>query len=559
MSEYIFPGGYSKVIESYSGVNVSAPDRALVIIGSGKEDYSTIETVVKGVASGTDTVLKAIAEVISVKSQDGIKEYIEDTHFSVSGSSITWIGTNNVEAIMMGSDDIGTVVADTLTLKVETNEGIETITFGATEVDLTTILAEIVVQAPTGFTAAAGSGDYTDRIVLTSVDDGDVAFLKILDGTSNLILHLVENAQENGFGEPVTSDEYVVSYKYAKVDADYVLKSFYNAQTWYDEYGYPLDDAFLSSMGIAGEFIFSQIPNLLVYGIQTKGTTKYDYQEALTKLEAENFNGVPLLIPLTTNEDVFTYLKNHCNAMATYEERKERTGIVGHSGSGFQYDFRDVTLTSESTKDLTGEFLAVLMGVEKAKLSDLARTITFKTLDYIQGDITYSDNSEVSVVGAAIDDKNIELAALCTGNYYELRDVAKSGVSIIEKNSDGTSFVIKHDLSTKGWEGSVSPMPYESEPTSVAIRYYTAKVLRETLIARHGGEKITSALLKSVELTTILVMDNFIVLELITDYDRENINAIQDEITPIKINVIVPEIESIYNNLITDTTADFLI
>ena len=559
MSDYILPGGYSRVIEIYNGINVSAPLRSLVIIGEARDYYDCSEVVERDEVGDTDYVEHKIKEIVSVKSSNGIKKYVEDTHFQVDGDmGIKWLPAGSVEAAMMGSEDIGAVVLTDKTLIVETDEGEETVTFTAAEINLATIISKITADA-VKFTAEAGVGDYTDRLVLKSVNKGDVAYIKIKSGTANSILHFVEDAIEYGFGIPVGGTNYVVNYIYDKIDSDYVLKEFYNKSDWISEYGYPLEKGIMSKMGIAGDMVFSVLPNVTLYGLQTKGATKYDFYNAIDKLNAESLGALPLLAPLSIESDVFIYLKNHCDAMGTYEERKERTGIVGAPDSNFIVELYNQGVGDSQLKTLTGEFLAILAAIEKLKVSDLARTITFKKINYYGKDIIFSNNSDISVISSSIDSKNIELVAFINGSYTEKKGVAKSGVSIIEKSSDGTGYMIRHDITTRKWAGVINPPIYESEPTSVAVRYYIAKTLRESLIARHGGEKITNALLKSIELTTELIMEEFIDLELITDFNEKDITAIQDTNTPTMIKVTVPDIKSIYNNLITDVSAIFIL
>lgn len=554
-NDYILPGGYSEVIEVYNGINVSSPVRILVLIGSGKDYYEVKESVVRDDSGLVDYALHPIDTIIKVTDKTGIKVYVEGTHYQKSADNgIEWLNNGSVASIKGSVAITSAIDLDGKTLIVETNTGSETVNFSGS-LDLSGIVSAINGSGVSGFTAEA-SGDY---LLLKSVDTGDGAYIKILNGTANDDLGLVENSVEYGFGLPVVNTEYVVEYQYKKTDDDYVLKEFYNMDSWYEEYGYPVKNGVISKMGIAGYFVFSQLPNVKIYGIQTKGDTKYDYYEAIDKLANENFTGIPLLVPLSTDTDVFTYLKNHCDAMATFEERKERTGLVGAADSKFVYDFLDVELGTSTSKELTGEYVAVLTAVEKLKVSDLARTITFKVIDYIQNGVQYSDKDTIKTIASGLNNKNIEFVALVKGSYYELKDVAKAGVTILEKNYNGVGFIIRHNITTRAWSGVVAPPIYESEPTAVVVRYYVAKVLRETLIARHGGEKITNALLKSIELTTNLVMEKFVNLELISDYDGKNIVASQDPNNPIVVEVTVPAIKTIYNNLITIAKAVFIL
>ena len=560
MSKYSQPGGYSRTWDAYRGVAVAVAERVLVIIGSGNTEYTIEEVVTKGSILGSDTLAHTIASVESLKSIDGTKTYIENTHFTVSGNTIDWAAAVKTAAIMMGGVDVGTIaLAITDKLAIVTNVGKETVTFAGTETNLTLVLATITATAPAGYAATA----LGDKIVLTSADTGDVAVLTIdPDTTADVLsaLGLVVNATEHGFGEPVTGDEYQVEYSYAKADADYALKSFYKSEDWTAEYGHPVDDSVVSNMGIAGKLVFDYVNNIVLYGIQTKGDSKYDFEEALAKLELENFPSIPLLLPLTTDSDVAVFLETHCDLMSSYVERKERTGMVGHSESKFNMDFLDNTLRTETSKQLTGEFLAILVGVLKLKTINLANTITFLELDAVDMDseAVYSDNTTISAEASAIDSKNIELVGFCSGVVRELNDVAMAGVTIIAKNSDGTAWAVRHNITTRKWASGVAPEIFESEPSSVVVRYYTMKTTRDVMIARHGGEKITPALLKSMELTAKIMMDNFISEELINAYDEAAISAEQDVTNLIKIDVMIPGIISIYNNLITEVIGSFL-
>ena len=320
--------------------------------------------------------------------------------------------------------------------------------------------------------------------------------------------------------EPAAGVSYTVSYTYAKTTAEFIPKFYFNMDDVVADMGAV---STTNALSLGAEIVFQQGASVVCLS-QTNpadGVTLVQLEKALDRLLV--VNGINIVVPLSTDASIYAYLKTHVDTASSLVERKERTGIIGLSGTptlstiqGYAQGLNDKRMvlvyppsatrfvgTNTTVSTLDGSFLAAAVaGIRTSNTYDVAEPLTRKEVT----------GFEVIPDTLMRSQKNL---------------LASSGVLVIE-NVGGIPRV-RHGLTT--YPGTVDGREY----SVVEIIDYVSTSTRTLLETIFIGQKILANTPAQVKSTVAATLSNLISTSIITAYDQ--VQAAVDSLDPTQINV----------------------
>lgn len=519
---YVEPGVYSQFKPQTTFPVLPGGLRVAALVGTGRQtNLVPSETVTRGVTvDGLDS-LDNVATVLgsTITDQDFVT-YDLGVDYSLTSGDVSW--ALNGAASVTGTADATFAGLVGTTFVVEVDGGsTQTYTFliGDFVVPSAATAAEVVIALNAGLTGLTCTvvSSTKVRVATTAVNN---AKLLIGTGTSNSILGFTAGSLVVGPKEPVAGKTYTVNYEYAKASADYIPRFFFNMSDVITEHGEVTSS---NTLSLGAEIVFQHGASAvaLIQINPADGSTPQQFRKAIDKLAG--VAGINIVVPLSTDTTLFSYVKNHVDTASSLLERKERTAIVGLSGSptvsavvaiaqGLD-DKRMVVVyptsatrfvgtdTEETTLD--GSFLAAaLAGIRTNRATDVAEPLTRKEVIGFESIPDTLLRSE----------KNI---------------LAGSGVTILE--SSGGISRVRHGLTT-------DPSTIDSREYSVVeVIDFVGSSMRGLLENIFIGQKILADTPSQVRSTINAVLNDLVTREIITAF--QDIQAAVDNSDPTQINV----------------------
>lgn len=298
--------------------------RILALVGSGLTNANVLgESVTKGTTNSIDSLAVAAASLPSTIVDENFVSYSLGTDYQLTSGDVDWSLAN--PAIQLGSQ-VGTSFAvNGLTLEVYlAGSGTpESVTFSGTNpVSIASVVAQLGMS---GLTASSVGGTQV-QIQTTATDNTS---LRIGAGTANGVLGFTEGIITYSSQEPLPGVKYSLSYTRAKTSADYVPATFFDLPSVVSAYG-PVSTS--NSISLAAMLAFQNGASA-VMGMQlnpSDGATLTQFQKALDKLRSVDLN---IIVPLSTDTNLYAYVKAHVDNMSSLQEQRFRTALVGLGGT----------------------------------------------------------------------------------------------------------------------------------------------------------------------------------------------------------------------------------
>jgi len=424
---------------------------------------------------------------------EDLNTYYKDTDYQLTTGAVDW--SLAAVASLTGTIDETFDMSAIKTLKLTIGGGTEqshdiseignpgsyATPAAATAAEVALVLAALF----TGITAADDSG----KVKISTVADNNSSLL-IGDGDANAVLGFTGGSLQETPREPIAGKTYSVNYEYAKASADYVPRFFYNMDSVIEEHG----------------------------EVTTSNTLSLGAEIAI-----EQGASVVCLVQCDPADGADAYVKNHCDIASSITERKERTAIVGMSGSPTVSDLttRAQALASKrmvlvspgsatryvgsgtTPSTLDGSFVATaIAGLRTSREFDVADPLTRKE---VVGFETIADDflraEKVTMLS-----KGVMVIENVSGIYRVMQQVT-TDVSVAENK----------------------------EYSVVEVIDYVASNMREVLETIYIGQKILAGTPSQVKTTVQTILNDLISKEIIVD--SQNVQAAIDNTDPTQINV----------------------
>jgi hypothetical protein len=522
---YVEPGVFSQFKPSTALPVLPGGVRVAALVGAGRQtNLVNGEVITRGVsADGADVLANtAVALGSSIVDEDFVTYALGvDYQLGTGGNA------GKVDWSLNGDASVTGTIAETYndlvgkTFKISVNGGVEqSYTFVSGDFVITTAAtaAEVATALSTNLTGISATV-VTAKVKVATVAVNNASLL-ISNGTSNSILGFTDGALVTGPKEPAAGKNYSVDYEYAKVAADYAVRFFFNMDDIVKEHG---EVNTTNTLSLGSEIVFQHGASAvaLVQVNPADGAVPQQFRKAIDKLAS--VKGINIVVPLSTDTTLFSYISNHVNTSSALTERKERTAIVGLSGSpsvstvmaqAQALNNKRMVLvyppsatrfvgtnTTESTLD--GSFLAAaLAGIRTSTSFDVAEPLTRK-----------------EIVGF----NNIPDTLLRS----EKNQLGSAGVCVIETVSG--IFRVRQGLTTK--VTTVDSREY----SVVEIIDFVGVSMRDLLEAIFIGQKILADTPSQIRSTINAVLNDLVSREIIVSF--KDIQASINNIDPTQIDV----------------------
>lgn len=378
--------------------------RVAALVGDGRQtNVVSGETITRSSTPGGSDALAHTATVLGsqIIDEDQVTYYLT-TDYTLSSGSVSWSPSSAASLTGTVSQTYNGLVG--LTFKFTVGNGSEqTITFlNGDFVSPTAATATEVAAAITARGTGVSSSVSSNKVVVATSATSNTSLL-IGNGTANSILGFSEGSLVLTPREPASGKKYTVSYEYAKVSADYSVRFFFNMNDVVAQHG---DVSTSNTLSLGAEIVFQQGASAvaLVQIDPADGSTLQQFQKAIDKLST--VKGINIVVPLSTNPTLQGYLKSHVETASSLTERKERTGIMGLSGSpsittvltyASSLATKRIALvyppsctryvgTNTTVSTLDGSFIAAAVaGIRTSRNYDVADPLTRKSLTGFDG------------------------------------------------------------------------------------------------------------------------------------------------------------------------------
>jgi len=498
--------------------------RVAALVGKGREtNIVNGESVTKGAEDASDSLAHTATSLGDSIVDEDLNTYYKDTDYQLTTGAVDW--SLAAVASLTGTIDETFDMSAIKTLKLTIGGGTEqshdiseignpgsyATPAAATAAEVALVLAALF----TGITAADDSG----KVKISTVADNNSSLL-IGDGDANAVLGFTGGSLQETPREPIAGKTYSVNYEYAKASADYVPRFFYNMDSVIEEHG---EVTTSNTLSLGAEIAIEQGASVvcLVQCDPADGADATQFRKAIDKLAP--IKGINIVVPLSTDTSLFAYVKNHCDIASSITERKERTAIVGMSGSPTVSDLttRAQALASKrmvlvspgsatryvgsgtTPSTLDGSFVATaIAGLRTSREFDVADPLTRKE---VVGFETIADDflraEKVTMLS-----KGVMVIENVSGIYRVMQQVT-TDVSVAENK----------------------------EYSVVEVIDYVASNMREVLETIYIGQKILAGTPSQVKTTVQTILNDLISKEIIVD--SQNVQAAIDNTDPTQINV----------------------
>lgn len=405
--------------------------RVVALVGPGRAtNQVTGEEVTKGAEDATDTLANTATSLASTIQDEDFNTYNITDDYVLTGGGVAW--SPSAAAFVIGTEDETFDMSATQTLKLTvsggTEQSVDISDVGAGSGDYSTPaaataleVAAVIAAEFTGVTATVEGGTKI-KISTTATNNAD---LLIGDGNANTELGFTDGSFVQTPREPAVGKKYFVDYEYAKVSADYIPRFFFNMTDVEAQHGEVSDT---NQLSLGAEIVFQQGASAvaLVQTDPADGATVTQFRKALDKLLP--VTGINIVVPLSTDTSLQSYLKTHVETASSLTERKERTGIMGLSGSpsistitGYAQGLASKRIvivyppsatrfvgSNTAVSTLDGSFIAAAVAGVKASTSfDVATPLTRKELtgfEEIPDTLLRAEKNQLSAAGIMVID-----------------------------------------------------------------------------------------------------------------------------------------------------------
>ncbi len=407
---------------------------------------------------------------------------------------------------------------------------------GQTYTDSTTGLRFTVLPASSGDYTSGGS--FTLVVNQTFVTDASLP-IRAVNGVELTVYNtfnmnpgttsLVRTYDRSGI-EPQVGDVYYISYDYAKSDISTQL--YRDSKKIIQAFGSPTPD---SPLSLAARI--AQLNGAVVVGLKqvfrsanSSQAPVSAYISAIDEQKKKIGGSTPadVVIPLTSNTQVFGYLNQHCVFMSAPRQEGERTGVVGVATGTSPLGVQSIarSLNSElvtvvypdsfviSVQDSLGNLVDQLVDGTYAAAAYAASTCN-PTFD-VASPLTRRSIQGFRRIGRVLDPT-------------EANQIAVNGVTIIEQVQAGLR--VRHALTT-----NVDSVLTRT-PSVVLTIQYVQKVLRQVLDP-YIGQKLTGNLIKSVETAISGAFTTLIDQQIVTSVAGIEVASDENDPTILRVSAI---------------------
>lgn len=302
--------------------------KVVALVGKGKTTKTILGTVVtRGNTPGTaDTLTPAAASLPSTIQDANFNTYNLNVDYTLSSGNISWsTGTASFTSTIDASSGLN-VNGQTFIVSVNGGSN-QTVTFSGTNpISQSSIVTQLGTLTGVSVTS---SGNFVK--IATSANTN--ATLLIGNGTSNVTLGFTGGQLAVGPKEPLAAVTYSFDYESNKIaGTDYQPTVFTNLNDMVTAYG-AVNTTNTLSLGASFVFQNSEQTGAIV-GMQLDPADTPDltgFRNALNKLLA--VDGINIVVCLTGDPNLYPYILQHVVAASAPLEKKERTAIVGMTGT----------------------------------------------------------------------------------------------------------------------------------------------------------------------------------------------------------------------------------
>jgi len=518
---YVEPGAYTQFKPTTEFPVIPGGLRVAAILGKGSNSINVVGEAV--VTTATLDALAHTASSITNVVDSSFVTYTNAVDFTLSVGKVKWLTT---AALVVGGVGI-TAVTGTVSITAGTNDQIiltidESTTLSATITVGSRTAIQIATDINTLFspsiscTVTVASGLAYIQITAT----GPNASILIGNGTVNGTLGLISGGIYYGALNPTLGTTIYVDYTYVKATADYTPTYYFSLTDIVNAFGSadPVNNTLALGAQIAIE---NGAQVILACQLDPADTSDLlAFRNALDKIKTVNCN---IVCVMTGDTNLFPYVKAHVDQMSSLLERKERTAMLGLTGS--------ITIAEIEAQAASLDDKRVML-IYPAAVRRVLDTGVDTAIGgfYLSSALAGIRCNPVYDVAEPLTRKEVVGFSQITDNLLrsQKNELASSGVCIVETDDAGTARV-RHALTT-------DMSTAENQEFSITeIVDYTGQVTRQILEKIYVGSKILSETPVMVSATTRVVLQNLIEREIITDFS--NLTASQNSLDPRQIDV----------------------
>lgn len=330
--------------------------------------------------------------------------------------------------------------------------------------------------------------------------------------------------------EPAVGDVYYISYEYGKTDLDTAL---YRDQRKIQlafgppQPSYPLSLAARLAM-LNGAVLVGLKQVLAEAGSSQASVTSYTAAIDEQKKAIEGNVKPDVIVPLTTDTQVISYLNQHCVYMSAPRQEGERTGIVGVAAGTSALGVQSIA------KELQSEMMVVCY-------PDIFVVTTVDdqnaTVDQLVDGSFFAAALAGSVTNPTVDVATPWTRRLVFGfkkigrtlDPTEANQTAVAGVTVIEQVDQGLR--VRHGLTTR------MDTVITRTPSVTLIIHYVQQQMRIALDP-FIGQKLTPQLLKTVERAVVALFNNLINAEIVAQVAAIGVSVDEEDPTIMRAEAI---------------------
>ena len=498
--------------------------RVAALVGKGREtNLVNGEVVTKGVLNASDSLANTATVLGATIVDEDQNTYDLDIDYQLTTGAVDWsltvpatlTGTEIATFDLSGNDKIIKITI------ADANGGLEqSHTFVDAEFSVpAAATADEVKDVITAQFAGLAATNVGDAIVLTT-DNGDNTSLLIGDGDANAILGFTDGSLVETPREPAPAKTYQINYEYAKASGDYVPRFFFNMNDVIAEHG---DVSTSNTLSLGAEIVIQQGASVvaLVQCDPADGAESNQFRSAIDKLAP--VTGINIVVPLTSDTTLFAYVKNHVDTASSITERKERTAIVGMSGS-----LTVSTLTAQA-QALADKRMVLVSPGEATRFVGSGTEVSTLNGSFVAAAIAGIRTSRAFDVADPLTRKEVVGFETIADDFLRAEKVTmlSKGVMVIE-NVAGI-FRVMQQVTT-------DPSVAENKEYSVVeIIDFVGSNMREVLETIYIGQKILAGTPSQVKTTVQTLLNDQISKEIIVA--SQNVQAAIDGSDPTQINV----------------------
>jgi len=490
------------------------------IVGSGRTtNLVNGEEVIKGAEDAADNLANTATSFAATIQDEDFNTYKITDDYILTGGDVDWSPAAVASVLGTVSETFDMSVSQVLKLTVSggTEQSFD-LSGGVYSVPAAATAAEVATTIQANFTGVT-SVDDTGNVRISTVADNN-ADLLIGDGAANAALGFTDGTFVVTPREPLPGKKYFVDYEYAKASADYKVRFFFNMNDVEAEHGAVSD---VNKLSLGAEIVFQQGASVvaLVQIDPADGSLVNQFRKAIDKLLP--VTGINIVVPLSTDTSLQAYLKAHAETASSLTERKERTGIMGLSGS---------------------PSIATVIGFAQGLASKRMVIVYPPSATRFVGANTTVSTLEGSFIAAAV-------AGVRTSSAFDVAEpLTRKELAGFEEIPDTLLRAQKNQLSAAGvlvidTIGATPRVRFQttSDPSTIVNREYSvvetidfvASSTRDLLEPIFIGQKILQDTPSQIKTTITAILQDLVNKEILTAFT--DINAIINGIDPTQIDV----------------------